>query len=129
MTTYQQFVKSQMTKMRSSRLTPQQKMKKIGQLWRQSGHKATTGKRKATKATKGRKGRRGGSNLGLSGGSLGLSGGRVALDNGVPLHPAMMGSGFWKDFARGFKMPFQAVADVAMSPVGKTALAVAPFLL
>jgi hypothetical protein len=41
----------------------------------------------------------------------------------------MMGSGFWKDFKRGFKMPFQAIAKGVNSPVGKATLAVAPFLL
>jgi hypothetical protein len=116
---YQQFVKAHMQKMKNSRMTPQAKMAKIAQMWRSSGHKTATKGRKPAKATKGRRGK----GLMLAGGSA------VHLENGVPLHPEMMGSGFWKDFKRGFKMPFQALARVANSDAGKATLAVAPFLL
>ena len=127
MSEYQQFVKQAMQQMAGSNLSPQQKMKKIGAAWRKSG-RATTKKRTNKKKTT----RKSGGAMALRGGSMGLRGGsagHIHLDNGVPLHPQMMGSGFWKDFAKGFKMPFQAIGKAANSDVGKAVMMAAPFLI
>ena len=154
MSEYQQFVKQAMRQMAGSNLTPQQKMKRIGVEWRKSG-RATTKKRATRKpatrkrktggalglqggAAKSRKTRkpatrkRKGGAMGLQGGAaLGLYGGsgHIQLDNGVVLHPDMLGSGFWQRFQHTFAKPIKAVNKAARSPFGKLALTALPFML
>lgn len=73
----------------------------------------------------------------MKGGSVGKTTETIYLDNGVPLHPDMVGAGFFSgslsqvghDIWTGMKLPFQGIAKAVSSPIGRTALAIAPFVL
>jgi hypothetical protein len=152
MTAYTDYVKERMADMRDNGMSSPEKMKVIASEWRQGAQKPATKKAPKKKGPK-KGGMLAGGQMLVGGGKnpkmsdcgchkskaehkKATKGGAIAnphefiyLENGVPLHPDMIGGGFWGDFWRGFKMPFEAIGKVASSPVGKIAMTVAPFIL
>ena len=108
---YRAFVREKMAEMREKPISQQEKMKEIGRMWR--GRKPSKGKQH----TKGK-------GMNLTGG-----GDVIELDNGVLLHPDMIGEGFWSDMWDGVSKGVNSVAKVVTSPVGKAVMAVAPLIL
>ena len=80
---YRAFVREKMAEMRGKPISQQEKMKEIGRMWR--GRKPSKGKQHPK-----------GKGMNLTGG-----GDVIELDNGVLLHPDMIGEGFWSDVGRG----------------------------
>lgn len=123
MTQYTEFVKLRMAELKSTDMKATEKMSLIAKEWRSSKGKIVMGKtsKKSVKSVKREKGVK---NV-------------VYLENGVPLHPDMMGAGFFsgsfgdvmRDIWTGFKMPFEFIGKVAESPLGKVAMKVVPMVL
>lgn len=153
MSEYQKFVKKHLASMKGENMTQQEKMKAVAQMWRESGKsgkglsmgggKLVLKGGKATKAKKGGKVKLNMTHYMKEEGGAMLKGGKVKktkkrtrkggnieleetikLDNGMVLHPSMLGGAWYNDLWKGIKMPFEALGKVAkvVGPVAKMIL-------
>ena len=129
MSEYQKFVKKHLASLKGQSMSQQEKMSAVAQMWRESG-KSKGGKvvslagGKVKKSI--RKSKKGGSTLQgeemggtvlMKGGKLKLKGGNVVLNNGMVLHPSMLGGAWYNDLWNGIK----DVAKIAI-PIAKMIL-------